>query len=165
MLIIGDSLTVGANSAGLTRLLQADGWTVEVDASEGRSTRTGVIETESRTKVPALVVVELGTNPSSAIGDFPSEIATMVDELKAEGAQRIIWITTHYRDDDRYSDKNNALARAAAADPTLVIADWDSLASAHPEWMRTDGLHYSDAGYLQLAAFLTDAIDANDPAA
>src|SRR5207302_10222993 len=107
-------------------------WTVEVDASEGRSTRTGVIETQSRATVPPLVLVELGTNPSSAIGGFASEVVAMVDELKAAGAQRILWVTTHYRDDDRYSDKNAALVAVAAGDPALVIADWDASASAHP---------------------------------
>ncbi|MEY2570769.1 MAG: hypothetical protein QOE63_1119 [Acidimicrobiaceae bacterium] len=163
VLVVGDSLVVGADSAGLTRLLQADGWTVEIDATEGRSTRTGIVDVADRTSVPSLVLVEMGTNPSSNIAGFADEIRQMLDDLEAKGAKRVLWVTPHYRDDDRYDDKDKAIMAAAAADPTLVVADWHAIAAAHPEWMRSDGLHYTDLGYLHLAAFLSDQIDANDP--
>jgi len=163
VLVVGDSLTVGADSAGLTRLLQADGWTVEIDATEGRSTHTGIVDVSERDTVPALVVVEMGTNPSSNITGFADEIRQMLDDLEAKGAKRVVWVTPHYRDDDRYDDKDKAIMAAAAADPTLVVADWHAIAAAHPAWMRSDGLHYTELGYLHLAAFLSDTIDANDP--
>lgn len=163
VLILGDSLTIGADEAGLTRTLRADGWSVDVDADVGRSTRGGIyaLQVQHRT-VPSTVVVELGTNPSAAMGTFAAEIDTMLTELAARGATRVLWLTPHHRDDNRYGAKSAAIEAAAAKNPMLVVADWDSVAAGHREWMLADGLHYTPAGYAMLAAFIADSLDALD---
>lgn len=163
VLIVGDSLAVGADKFGLSKILKTDGWRVEVDAEESRSTRSGVAAMLARDTVPALVLVELGTNPSAALSTFPDELRQMLDALYERGAERVIWVTPHHRDDDRYDARGQAIFDAAAEDNRLVVADWHAYASGHREWMRPDGLHYTDTGYAILAAFLTDIVDANDP--
>jgi lysophospholipase L1-like esterase len=163
VLIVGDSLVVGADKFGLSKILKADGWHVEVDAEEGRSTRSGIAAIVERHDVPALVVVELGTNPSAALSVFPDELRQMLDALYERGAQRVIWVTPHHRDDGRYDARDQAIFDAAAQDNRLVVANWHAYAAGHREWMRSDGLHYTDPGYAILAAFLTDIIDSNDP--
>ena len=163
VLIVGDSLVVGADKFGLSKILKTDGWRVEVDAEEGRSTRSGIAAIVERRDVPALVLVELGTNPSAALSIFPDELQQMLDALYERGAQRVIWVTPHHRDDNRYDARDQAIFDAAAQDSRLIVANWHAYATGHREWMRSDGLHYTDPGYAILAAFLTDIIDANDP--
>jgi lysophospholipase L1-like esterase len=164
VLLLGDSLTVGADKAGLTTSLKADGWTVDIDADEGRSTRGGILALQvHHPTVPELVVVELGTNPSAALATFPAEIETMLDELTTRGAKRVLWLTPHHRTDGRYDGKDAAIATAADKHPMLVMGDWHAFAVGHADWMRPDGLHYTDSGYRILAAFMADLIDANDP--
>lgn len=165
VLVLGDSLTIGADKAGLTRTLRADGWTVDVDADVGRSTRGGIYALQvQHPTVPSTVVVELGTNPSADIGTFAAEIDTMLSELAARGATRVLWLTPHHRDDNRYAAKSAAIEAAAAKNPMLAVADWASVAVGHREWMLADGLHYTAAGYAVLAAFIADELDALDAA-
>jgi len=76
LLVVGDSLTVGADLQGLTKLLKADGWQPTIDAEEGRSTTGAIAVVQQRIKVaPPLVIVELGTNPGSAIATFAPSAA------------------------------------------------------------------------------------------
>jgi lysophospholipase L1-like esterase len=147
VLIVGDSLLVGANKFGLSTMLAADGREVEVDADEGRSTTSGIAAVRGRPTVPGLAVVELGTNPSAALATFAEEVQQMLGALFERGALRVVWLTPHHRDDDRYNAKAQALLDAARNESRLVLADWHEHAAGHEEWMRTDGLHYTDAGY------------------
>lgn len=166
MLVLGDSLTEGADDHGLSKLLKADGWRPQIVAEVGRSTRGGILAVrQDLATVPPLVVVELGTNPSSAVDTFAAEVDTLVDLLHERGAKRIVWVTPVHHDDDRYDDKVDILVAKAAADPTVVVADWRVVAWAHKSWFRADGVHYVDAGWVGLAQFMVDAADANDPAA
>ncbi|MEO7557253.1 MAG: hypothetical protein ABIV94_11690 [Acidimicrobiales bacterium] len=165
LLVVGDSLTVGADSKGLTKLLKAAGWQPTIEAEEGRSTKGAIDVVQRRVKVaPPLVLVELGTNPGSAIATFAPEVDNLVDLLRSRGAQRVVWVTPVHHDDDRYDDKVRVLEARAVADPEFRVADWRRVAWANKEWFRADGLHYNDAGFAALAQFLDEAADANDPA-
>jgi hypothetical protein len=164
ILVLGDSLTEGADDNGLSKLLKADGWKPQIVAETGRSTRGGIdAARRDVASAPPLVIVELGTNPSSAVGTFAEEVDTLVDLLHTRGAQRIVWVTPVHHDDDRYDDKVDILLAKAKADPSVVVADWRPVAWAHKAWFRADGLHYIDTGFANLAQFMTDAADANDP--
>jgi collagenase-like PrtC family protease len=94
---------------------------------------------------------------------FASDVDTLVDLLHERGAQRIVWVTPVHHDDGRYDAKVDILLAKAAADPSVVVADWRVVAWAHKAWFRSDGVHYVDAGFASLAAFIADAADANDP--
>src|SRR4051812_29233661 len=87
VLVVGDSITVGAQGAGLPALLRKDGWRPTITADTGQAPRWGIDRVKDLTTVPPLVVVELGTNPSSGIGTFPDDIKVMVKELRSRGAQ------------------------------------------------------------------------------
>jgi lysophospholipase L1-like esterase len=163
VLVIGDSLTVGSSEAGLVKLLRADGWRPEVIAETGQAPKWGIDRIASRTTVPPLVIVELGTNPSAAPGTFAVDVKTMVSALERRGAERIVWLTPVHADGLRYLPKVELLQNVAKTDPKLILADWASIALAHETWFRSDGLHYSSDGFKVLAQFIADTADTNDP--
>jgi hypothetical protein len=166
ILVLGDSLTVGADTNGLTTRLKADGWRPEIFADVGRSARGGLLSLQVEVPagpLPPLALVEFGTNPSATVGTFAGDVDTMVDQLHERGVERIVWVTPVHRDDDRYDAKAKVLFAKAAADPTVVVADWRPVAKAHLWWFRDDGLHYDTNGFTALAQFMADAADANDP--
>ncbi|MGQ0616037.1 MAG: SGNH/GDSL hydrolase family protein [Acidimicrobiia bacterium] len=160
VLVVGDSLTVGAESDGrLSARLSQGGWSPELVAVSGQSTRWGVEQVRLRAQVPEVVVVELGTNPWSTVGTFPADVEAMLDALEARGARAVVWVTPVAGDGTgRYDDKAEVLYDAAAEHPSLVVADWRPVAGSHPEWFRSDGLHYTDEGNAGLARFMTDAV-------
>jgi hypothetical protein len=42
----------------------------------------------------------------------------------------------------------------AAAGGRLAVPDWPAVLEAHPDWVGPDGIHYTEAGYAGLSAFL-----------
>ena len=166
LVVLGDSLTLGADGQGLSERLRTDGWQPELYADVGRSLRGGLLALQVDVPVglvSPLVVVELGTNPDALVGTFAAEVDTMVDQLHERGARRIVWITPVFRDDDRYDAKVDILLAKAAADPTVVVADWRPIAKANLAWFRPDGIHYTDPGFAAYAQFVVDNVDRNDP--
>ncbi|MGI8663369.1 MAG: hypothetical protein ACR2LQ_09195 [Acidimicrobiales bacterium] len=165
ILVLGDSLAIGADDNGLSKLLKADGWEPQIVADKGRSVRGGILAaTQEVPQVPPLTIVELGTNPSPTVATFAEEVDALVDLLHSRGATRIVWLTPVHHDDDRYDDKVNILNAKARADSSVVVADWRRVAWAHKAWFRGDGLHYTDVGFAALAKFIAATADINDPA-
>ncbi len=158
LLLVGDSLTVGANEVGLGAALRADGWEPETVAARGVSTRWALAELKYRSSVPATVLVELGTNPWSTVGTFPDDVRNLLDLLEQAGATRIVWVTPVARSTNRYDDKANVLFAAAEADPVLEVADWSRIAKANSQLFVADGLHYTTNGYETLIAFIAGSL-------
>ena len=153
VLFIGDSLTVGSRQEGqLEDVALAAGIEADVLAQEGRDVGWAVELVEARPSVPAVVVVELGTNPDADADPFVAEVAELVEALRDRGATTIAWVTPVHRD-DRYDEKVAVLEEAAEAG-SLVVADWRALVRENPDWFIPDNLHYTDEGYAALAAFL-----------
>jgi hypothetical protein len=85
------------------------------------------------------VIVGLGTNGPVTDGDFN----TMMSILG--GAARVVFVNVHV--DRPWQNPNNAvLASGATRYPNVVIADWASLASQHPQWFGADGTHLAIDG-------------------
>jgi lysophospholipase L1-like esterase len=159
VLVIGDSLTVGARDlGGLRGLLEADGWDPAVVARTGASTSWGLARVEAMSAVSDVVVVELGTNPGPHVRDFAAEVDGVVAALVERGARRVLWVTPHHADGGRYDQKAAVLLAAADDHPQLEIADWRTVAERHRSWMDPDGIHYTDVGYRALASFMRDAL-------
>jgi lysophospholipase L1-like esterase len=154
VLVLGDSLSNGANMFGdLTDLLEDAGFEdVTVIAQDGRDTEWGIRQVQRREAVAPVVVVELGTNPGPDTDDFEEAVATMVEELRLRGADRIVWLTPVHGFDDRYDDKIDIL-RATAG---IEVADWASVVHDEPRRLAADGLHPNEDGYGTLAEFITD---------
>lgn len=155
VLVLGDSLTVGADLFGdLERQLRRAGFDdVAIIAEEGRDTSWGIEQVEELETVPDLVVVELGTNPDDDSAGFAELVSSLVVALRTRGAERIAWLTPVHGSDDRYDDKVAIISSAAGID---LVADWATIVHDDPRRLAVDGLHPTEAGYGDLADFLVD---------
>lgn len=159
LLVLGDSIVVGARDYGdLVTQLAADAWVAEVVAEQSRTVAWAVERVRERARVPAVVVVGLGSNPGPGLGTFPDEVAMLLDELRQRGARRVLWIPPHHIDADRYAERLEALR--AIQDPRLLVADWPVVLDEHPEWFQGDGLHLNQTGVRALSAFIREQLDA-----
>jgi len=88
----------------------------------------------------ATVVIGLGTNGPFSDAQFDEMMAACA------GASRVVFITVHV--DRPWQDQvNAALAAGVARYPKVaVLADWEALASQHPEWFYSDGTHMPIGG-------------------
>ena len=155
VLVVGDSLTNGANLyGGLPELLDDAGFDdVTVVAVDGRDTDWGIRQVRRRESVAPVVVVELGTNPGPQTDGYQEAVTTMVEELRLRGAEEIVWVTPVFGRDDRYAEKD-AILRST---PGIDVVDWATVVHADPDRLAVDGLHPTEQGYRTLAEFLTTA--------
>ena len=160
VLAIGDSLMVGADRHGhLGAILALDGWTLETIAENGRSVSWAVGEIDDRdARVPRNVVVALGSNPGFSSDGFAGDVQALRDLLVEHGARRIVWMPPYHTDPDRYREKIAILTAADLADRRLVVPAWGTVLDAHPEWVRSDGIHLTEDGYTAMAAFIRDVL-------
>jgi hypothetical protein len=122
--------------------LQTDIPGINVDAAVSRQWVDGeqvLAQLKAEGQLGAVVVVELGTNGPITASDF----ADMMGILS--GVSRVVFVTVHV--DRPWQDEVNGVLEAGVAQyPHTVIADWASLAAAHPEWFYTDGTHLPIGG-------------------
>ena len=166
ILVLGDSLCVGAVNHGghLGDELRDSGWSPEFVCQTGEAVGWGINQVRARRSVPATVVVQLGTNPSSATAGFASQIGTMRAELRARGAVDIVWVTFADRA-DRYEPKAQIVRDLASASPSddLRVADWAERLRANPQWFHSDGLHYNATGLSEFAQFIASSVSRDRP--
>jgi peptidoglycan/LPS O-acetylase OafA/YrhL len=145
---IGDSVMLGA-VAGLTDALPG----ATVDAVEGRQASSafslidGLVNTSH---LGADVVLHIGTN-----GTIDPQALDGV--LTLMGDRRVTLLNLHVP--RPWQDLNNAtLAAAARAHPHVRLLDWNTAASAHPEWLWDDGIHLRPAGAAAYRDLILDAL-------
>jgi hypothetical protein len=145
---IGDSVMLGA-VAGLTGALPG----ATVDAVEGRQASSafslidGLVNTSH---LGADVVLHIGTN-----GTIDPQALDGV--LTLMGDRRVTLLNLHVP--RPWQDLNNAtLAAAARAHPNVRLLDWNTAASAHPEWLWDDGIHLRPAGAAAYRDLILDAL-------
>ena len=156
LLFLGDSLCVGArdHGGGLTGALRGVGWEPEFICGSGEGLVWGISEVRDLDSVPATVVVALGTNPSPRDPEFEDLASDLREELTERGAQRILWVD--FASERRsYEDKNAVLHDLARGAGDGVVR-WSVLVDEHPEWYRSDGLHYQELGMRQWARRIAD---------
>jgi lysophospholipase L1-like esterase len=157
LLVLGDSLTVGARLYGdLGDALAASGWSPEITAEDGKPVEFGIEEVRMLDRVPPVVVVGFGTNPGPAPERFGERVDELVRELTTRGAGTVVWWVPP--DAGRPDRAARAAALRAAAGGPLVVADWPATLAAHPGWVGDDGVHYTNAGYAGLAAFICEQL-------
>lgn len=136
---------------------------------EGYAPPTALAEVES--VAPGSVdVLIIGTGYDDDASRFHEGFVAVMKAARARGIHRVVWIT--YRDDVGYTSPSlasyaatyaaaNATLRSEAASgrwPELVLLDWRSHTAGHPEWVASDGVHFTTAGADEAARFVSRAL-------
>lgn len=165
VLVVGDSLTVGADQiGGLSAKLVANGFdVVGVDAKVGRSTPTGLQRLRARRELPPYVVVALGTNDVAAQRSA-TRFARLVDDVVAvTGPDRtVVWVNVSLArtpsEQQRTAAYNRVLRNRARTTPGFVLVDWERVMRANARFVAQDRVHLTSRGYRQRADTLTAAL-------
>ena len=122
--------------------LQADVPGIDVNAAVSRQWSAGeqlVEQLKSTGQLGSIVVIGLGTNGPITATDFD----TMMADLS--GVSRVVFVTVHV--DRPWQNQVNAVLDAGPSRyPNVALADWATLAAAHPEWFGSDGTHLAIGG-------------------
>jgi lysophospholipase L1-like esterase len=158
VLVIGDSLTVGAEPYLREALASRE---PTIDARTGRPSSEGV-EVLSSLISPeyAVVVFDLGTNDDPAA---PEALAANLEAARSIAGRRCLVVSTINRPPlNGVSDEglNAAVDRFAAAGPRVQVADWRGAVAAEPSLLAADGVHAVPEGYATRAELVARAVDA-----
>ena len=152
---IGDSVMLSA-AGDLQKVLPG----CAVDAEVSRYVGGGIEAAEqlaAQGRLGNVVVVSLGTNGPIADGERYIEQTQAL--LKLLGPERRIFWVNVYAPHLAWQDTNNAYIKKLAAErQNVMVIDWYSLISKHPEWLSGDGVHPNDAGTEQYAKLVHDAL-------
>jgi hypothetical protein len=152
MLVLGDSLCVGARDHGgqMSAQLRAARWEPTYACEIGRGITWGTDQVRKMASVPRTVVVALGTNGGEGEWNVDAKLGALRSALFARGARQLVWVDYANRAGG-YEDKNRVLSSFAARQGDLVVR-WSEQAAAHPQWFSSDGLHYTADGQRAWAA-------------
>jgi hypothetical protein len=160
LLVVGDSLAEGTE-APLARLLPQ--WRITTSAYTGRHTDDGVDEIVSRSSLPGVIVVSLGTNDDpSATSSFEGEVERVLD---AAGPSRcVVWanIVRPPYAGVSYAGYNRVLNGLSYSRPNLIIVDWSRIVRGHPGVLASDGVHATPEGYAVRAQAIASAVASCD---
>jgi lysophospholipase L1-like esterase len=154
--VVGDSLAEGTE-APLAQLLPA--WQIETSAARGRHTSDGVAEIVSRSNLPDVIFVSLGTNdnPSETDG-FAAEVGRVLDS--AGPSRCVVWanIVRPPYAGVSYAGYNRVLTSLSFSNPNLIVVDWAGIAGSQPGLIGSDGTHATAQGYAVRAQAIASAI-------
>ena len=109
-----------------------------------------------------MVVVSLGTNdPQSDVDGFRADVREL---LSRAGAGRCVVWATIWRGEAN-DGFNDVLAAEARANSALELVEWDEMVADHPEWLTSDGVHATPAGYAARARAIANTASDCLPAA
>lgn len=170
VLVIGDSL-LEDSEAQVRAALEADGWEPLVDGVGGLPIEAWIPGAQMLVAQaePQVVVVELGTNNCAATPceDLDAYIDALMHEL-TKTAEVVYWLNVQDLPRNHPADEdfvNREILDAAVRWPNLVVVDMNTRFKDHPEWHRSDGLHFNDVGKQQLADLIREALHDVSPAA
>jgi len=113
---------------------------IRMDARSNRRWSDGLAAISARgPDVRRSVVLAFGTNAGV---DEP----VLGQVLDALGRDRMVVVVNIHGRASWIDAANAALARAAAARPNVVVADWQAAISAQPQLLQSDGIHPSITG-------------------
>ena len=145
---VGDSVMLGASGA-MQQVMPG----IRVDAKVSRQfddLADAATWYATSGNMPGAAVVQVGNNGVAT----EERIETMVDSL---GDRRVVLVNAKV-ERPWEAISNERTARVAQRHDNVVLVDWYSLASAHPDWFAADGTHLRAAGQLAFARAIADAL-------
>jgi len=113
---------------------------IRMDARSNRRWSDGLAAIAARgPDVRRSVVLAFGTNAGV-------EEKVLGQVLDALGPDRMVVLVNIHGRASWIDEANAALARAAAARPNVIVADWQAAISAQPQLLQSDGIHPSITG-------------------
>lgn len=152
VIAIGDSIFASAArrlGGELCDTMVPLGWAIEVDAEPARRIQFGneVLDVRLRVEWDAAVVM-LGNNYVSQNPEwFRSQLKLILDRLSP---RPIVLFTVTYSSEKKIA-VNEMIREAAVGRDNVWILDWAAYTTAHPEVLRSDGLHITEEGRQVLA--------------
>jgi lysophospholipase L1-like esterase len=162
VLVIGDSLTVGAQEQGLGDGHSWD-WTIRavvgLTTAQAASAAAGFDPGRYD-----LVVVALGTNDAR---DDEATYGARIDDMMAAlgDADQVLWVNVDAQTTELASAAegvNPAIDAAENRHPNLEVADWDAYVRGREDMddLRAgDGVHYNAAGYQVRAGWMEGLVE------
>ncbi len=143
MIILGDSIVDGW-AGYFARIFPS----AVIDARVGRQFAAAPGVLSRLFQIPPIrkvraIVVELGTNG-------PVHIAQMASFLRVAGKRRIFLVVPFVPRPWAAEVASRYLA-LAQLDPRVVLVPWNRIATGHPQWFWSDGVHPNAQGIRQLA--------------
>lgn len=170
LLMVGDSLTFGANYFGKlgTKAQATNNWTkVVVDAKNGRKATVGAkVIADRLTDTTTAIVIALGTNdmiskPATWYPDYA--IDTVMEQV---GALPVLWVNLEFSPTGRSDWRlratrfNRALRNATSRYPNLVVADWNKFFTPKGQSrFVADGVHLTVTGYKTRTSFFLSQLN------
>jgi lysophospholipase L1-like esterase len=168
LLVMGDSLTVGAtalgNFSGSLRTVRRSWKKVVIDAKVGRTARQGaaLLPRAIRRSKAQAVMVALGTNDMMS-RRTAAETSALIDQVMAAAGDRpVLWVNLEFGSlparerPARARMFNSQLVRAAKRWENLRIANWNrSFTPRGRSRFLADGVHLTTSGYKTRAAHYT----------
>lgn len=158
VLVVGDSLTFGANYFGklAVKAQSTNIWTrVVLDAKNGRKATVGARTIANRlTSSTTAIVVALGTNDMISKSEtwYPSYAIDAV--MEQAGGLPVLWVNLEFSPTGRADWRargvrfNRALRAATDRYPNLMIADWNTFFTPKGQSrFVADGVHLTVTGY------------------
>lgn len=171
LLVVGDSLTEGANLlGGLGSLLKTRSpWTTMVmDHRRGRRVSDAVTVVRShlaRNKRITAVVVALGTNDMLSHGEASYPKAVISSLMSETRGLPVLWVNIAFDgrvrplQRTRAANFNRALFAARSTWPTLRVADWSgTFVPRGASRYIADGIHLTTSGYRTRASWTMSRI-------
>jgi hypothetical protein len=163
VLVIGDSLTVGADREGA--LGDDHDWDWDVRAIEGLTTEKATEATRGIDESAYdLVIVALGTNDfNDDEATYAQRIDAMMDALSS--AERVIWVNVDAGTPllaPTEQGVNAAIAAAPARFASLEVGDWNQYVAGIDDmdaYRAGDEVHYNTEGYQLRARWMEQLVE------
>jgi len=156
MVLVGDSLAVGIQSA-LTNALS--GWSLTTNGRVSRPLAEGMGIVRGISERPPVLAISLFTNDSpGAVDTLRSAVRETITRQAGHGC--VVWATIVRPavGGVTYARANQALAELSAENPAVMkLVPWAQQVEAHPEWLASDGVHATPAGYSARAQMYAEA--------
>lgn len=157
MLVIGDSVTLGAQGA-IGAKLSYHGWYVtQVERESLHTYEANAIVDANRQWIGEVAIIQLGTNDGMDAALFTQWMDGLMGHLR--DVRRVYWL--NLRNFAPWVPAANvAIVEAAKRWPSMRVVDWSGTASPNPSLVYADGYHLNPAGQEAMARLLAVTLDA-----